>query len=105
MTHKLTEEPMNTFDPIDPQKKAISFIESVCGLESIEESPNSAARPTDNTPDGTPPSLIVFGDVDAQPSGEKFDSRKTITQAAENEKAVDGSCFSSDEKNKKIELR
>ena len=42
-----SEDARHNFDPILPQKKkAISFIESACGLESIEESPGSRPRLT-----------------------------------------------------------
>ena len=87
MQKDYSEEISNTFDPLVPQKqRAISFIESVCGLESIEESPNSGARHQDQTPNGDiSDSLIVFGDIDNRDDKLKFDSRKTITETEQEE--------------------
>ena len=45
MQKEISEDIKHGFDPVIPQKRqAISFIESACGLESIEESPGSKPR-------------------------------------------------------------
>ena len=105
----MSEDIKHGFDSVIPQKKkAISFIESACGLESIEESPGSRPRRTLQQQEqfqNDSASFIVFGDVDK--SSEKKlrkdgKSGSTPEVFIENEESNNGS---SGEKNKSIELR
>ena len=101
MQKTMTHSKKHNFDTvINEPKKAISFIEKACGLESIEESP--ASKPRVDIIKEDEPSFYVFEDVDPltieqhRPKLPKIPSNSTPEVVIEN-------CSTSPERKSQIE--